>query len=250
MSKTGRQIILGIIVVISICAIPLMLLYGSGYSINWRQRAIHSTSGFTVVTIPKQALVTVDPLGLERTTPAFISSLEPGWYDLRIERPGYLSAQYSVRLQPRRTIQFDPVMLWPSHPSVKSIDKYPEKTLQPDSHTITFNNESTQLLWNHSKNKALLHQPHSLSLYESNTKKIVNLLRQESLISEAKWYTQDWYIFYISANAVHALDTRVSYGHNDAILYQGENLHDLQLSPNGQELYFTSGDIIYELKLR
>lgn len=250
MSKTGRQIILGIILAISVCIIPIMLLYGAGYSINWKQRAIQSTGGFTIVTVPKKATVKIEPLGLERTTPAFVSLLEPGFYQLEIERAGYTTAHYAFMLEPRRTIQFDPVRLWPSQPEIKAIAEYPNAITEPGSHTIIFNDESTQLIWNHSKNKALLRQPHSLYVYDSTTKQLVSLLRQTATITEVEWYLHDWYVFYLSNNELHTLDTRVDYGHNDVILYKGNDVRDLRLAENGGAAFFTTREGLYELKLR
>lgn len=250
MSRLTRQLIFIIVFIISLCGISLVLLYGSGYRINWQDRTIQSTSGITIVTIPKRARVTIDPTGIQRIAPIVGSLLEPRRYTITVTADGYQTAEYSILLQPRQAIQLDPVILWPAALEVTSVTTYPRQAMIQSPSQIIYNQIATTLLWNESKDKAALFQETGLMIYDSNSKSITTLLRQHEPITAVAWHPSNWYIFYATANELHVFDTRLQYGRNDTVLYAGSRLHDIRVHPTGRAVFVTTATGIQAITLR
>ncbi len=250
MSKNLRQLLFMIVLLISVGLISVVLLYASGYSINWKERSLIATGGISVVTQPRRAKVLIDPLAIEQVSPAYLSGLTAGSYHLTVSQIGYTTAIYDINLQPHQVISLEPVILWPTPPVAKTIAIYPTKLTAIKSSLIKWHGVNTTLLWNNRKNQALLLQPQALSLYDYSSRKQRQLLRQAAPISEVVWHPSNDYIFYVSNDTVRALDIRTDYGRNDTALYSTPDLHDVRVDSSGGKLYFSDADHVYQLDLR
>lgn len=250
MSRRARQLLLLAVLMVSVCLIAIFLVYGSGYSINWKERTLESHSGLVIITRPRRATVTIKPLSLGFNTPLELSALAPGAYRLAIERDGYATARYHVSIAPRQTLQFQPVILWPEHPTLKRVTRYPAWAISPATHQTNATGRDTTFIWNASHDKVILQQTHALLVYDSATRQLRTIVRQAAPIQEALWYDDDWYIFYVSNNALHVIDNRTDYGQNDVRLVEAPQVRDVRMSRSGHALWFTGSDGIYKLGIR
>lgn len=250
MSRRARQLLLLGVLMVSGSVITLILVYGSGYSINWKERVLELNSGLVVVTRPRRTTVTIEPLSLGFNSPLELSALAPGAYRLAIDRDGYTTARYHFSIAPRQTLQFQPVILWPQHPKLKRVSRYPAWAISPDTHQTSYTGRATTFIWNSSHDKVILQQTHAVLVYDSATRQLRTIVRQAAPIQEALWYDDDWYIFYVSNNELHVIDNRTDYGQNDVLLVQAPQVRDVRVSRSGHALWFTGSDGIYKVAIR
>lgn len=248
MSNVARQILFISAVAIFVCVLTVVLFYGSGYQINWRSGDITTTSGITVVTLPKTATIALQPDDSTKTTPAHFTQLEPGHYTVTVSADGYFSQTLQINLQSQAAIQFEPVQLWP-------VDAVPRLTdvvqaSAPVLPTTMLNNESATIHQNTRTGQWLLQQSNSLFIYDPATEATRTLVRLAEPITAATWHGNGWYVVYSTATQLHIIDTRIDYTNSDTIIAEVTNVTSLQCADNGWSCSYSSGNTTYTVSLR
>lgn len=119
-----RRVIFGIFVVLFLLVGFLIIFYGSGYQYHFQKNRIEKTGQLSLVTIPKDAHVTINntiPLQwwewllgkTEVTTPSRVAYLLSGQYRVHIQKKGYESWNGTVYIEAGRTTVLDSISLLP-----------------------------------------------------------------------------------------------------------------------------------------
>ncbi|MBI2607741.1 MAG: PEGA domain-containing protein [Candidatus Doudnabacteria bacterium] len=89
MTLKTRFTLIGIGIVIFLIIVPPLVLFASGFQIDWSNFAIVKTGTLVVETEPGKALVYLSDKKQRGATPSTIRFLLPKDYQVRIEKPGY-----------------------------------------------------------------------------------------------------------------------------------------------------------------
>ncbi|MBI4406919.1 MAG: hypothetical protein HY565_00270 [Candidatus Kerfeldbacteria bacterium] len=118
MSTRLRQLIFIVVLTLSVVGLSWILLYSSGYSINWLTWTVQPTSNIRLAVEPNEgSYILLLPNGLSSNDgTASFTHLAPGDYHLHIEAPDYLPVNLSVTTKANSTLVFEPLRLWPDVP--------------------------------------------------------------------------------------------------------------------------------------
>lgn len=115
----------------------LLIFYGRGYRLDFRQRSLEPKGLLVINSQPNGAQVFVD--GKLTTATNATLTLEPGWYTIRVEKEGYSSWQKKVIVQGEVVAKSD-VILFPINPSLSplTITGVISPSVSPDGNKIAF----------------------------------------------------------------------------------------------------------------
>lgn len=119
MSARVRQLIFSVVLCGFILGLLWILLYSSGYRINWFNFTVQPTGHIRVAIEPSTDTFTVLlPTG-SSSTDATVSftHLTPGDYNLHVEAPDYLPVNLDLTVKPNKTLVIEPLRLWPDAPT-------------------------------------------------------------------------------------------------------------------------------------
>lgn len=87
--------------VVFVVAMPILVLFTSGYQIDWHTRKIVKTGAVVAKTLPSKAILSIDGKQASGTTPETVRFLLPKDYDISLSRDGYQtwSKRLSVNAQ-------------------------------------------------------------------------------------------------------------------------------------------------------
>lgn len=223
MRKSLRQLILGIVLILSIAILALILLYSSGHRINWKTASIQATGTIVLTTQPNHANILITPGATTVTSPATITQLDPGDYAVTISQPNYLTRLLTASVTAGHTTTLDPIVLWPKHPTITTVSS---------GQLVTTNSTVDPI-----SKAVLVMTAHELTVHDPTTQTTTVVLRQGTPIQTAIWYQPTgYYIIYATATEVRALDSRLELGTSDVVLYTGKNITALWFSTSGKQL--------------
>lgn len=124
-SKRARQIYLYCILLLSVIALPLILLYSTGYHINLKYWRLETTGALQISTLPNHAVVSLPELEQTTTAPAVLQQIPPGQYQLTITAPGYLSWSGDIDIAPQQTTVLKNMILWRELMTVTELTQLP-----------------------------------------------------------------------------------------------------------------------------
>lgn len=119
MSLTQRRIFLILLVVVFLIATPLIILYSSGYQINWKTFRFQKTGGIYINAYPKGVSIYIDNIKKDITGTLFlsqgklISGLIPGNYTIRVEKEGFMPWKKSLEVKPNLVSEARNIFLVP-----------------------------------------------------------------------------------------------------------------------------------------
>ncbi len=128
MTRKTRQLYLTTVLVISFIALPSILLYSSGYRINFENFSIEPAGALVISSLPKDAILTISEKNISKTAPSIISRLQPGEYTVSITKDGYTTWQDTVSIQGRRSTIVGTVLIFKTTPETNIITEYPSQT--------------------------------------------------------------------------------------------------------------------------
>lgn len=249
MSNATRQILFFSTVLIFICVITVILFYGSGYQINWRNGYISETSDISVNALPETATITVQPGGLTEATPARFTQLTPGSYEVIVAADGYTSQILNINLAEQLAVQFDPVQLWPIEPKITQQSIEPKLAITAPL-TTKFNNETATLYKNPQFKQWLLQQSNTLYVYDPSAETTTTLVRLAEPITAVAWHQNGWYVLYSTATQLHIIDSRTEYTTSDHTLVNAPNIETINCDNDGKTCSYVSNDQTFEVALR
>lgn len=254
MTKRTRQIFVACLILISIISLPLVLLYGSGYRINWQNFALQRTGSLLLQTLPKNSVLTILERNQSIKNPTLINRLPPQHYTVRVSKANYVNWNTTVDIKPNYTINLGTIVLFLAEPTITAITKYPKTALAPntaDDATLPFKLDFTitSAQWNAEATTLLYYSPYEIKLYDVAKQQSRVILRQSTVITEAQWHPLEENIIYAAGYQVQVIETRPTDQPNIFTLYNGTAPHDLRLNKSGDTLYLTDEGKILEVTI-
>lgn len=252
MTQHTRQIFVASLITVSAISLPLILLYGSGYRINWNTYALQRTGSILVQTIPKNSVLTIFERNEHIETPTLVNHLPPQRYSLKITKENYAQWSSTADVKTNYTVNLGTVVLFLAEPETVSLSKYPKVALTPNtadtaSLPIPLNATIKRALWNSEKTTLLYYTPFELTLLDTTQRKSRVILRQSTPITEAAWHPLEENIVYVAGQQVQVIETRDTDQPNIFTLYHGKKPHDLRFNKSGDTLYLTDEGKVLEL---
>ncbi|MBP9760843.1 MAG: PEGA domain-containing protein [Candidatus Magasanikbacteria bacterium] len=102
----SRRIRLAIMLflVAGFCVItPLLILFTAGYRYNWSEKTLVTTGVLSIDITPKDALVFVNDIRIEKDVPIRLTNLTPNNYHIRIQRDGFHVWEKDMTVQSNQT---------------------------------------------------------------------------------------------------------------------------------------------------
>lgn len=111
-----RKILFYVFLIIYLILTPYVVLYALGYIISPQEKAFVKTGLISVVSVPGGAAVFIQGRKFSQRTPALVSDLLPGRYNLRLQHKGHDTWEKEVEIYPERATQIEPALLLPQRP--------------------------------------------------------------------------------------------------------------------------------------
>ncbi len=124
MSLSHRRLLFACFVLVFIILVPLVLIYATGHTINWRRFSLEKTGTVLINSEPSGATIYIDGKSIEDplsrlfnpesslTTQARVKDLLPGQHTLRLELNGYWPWENTFNLAPGEAVNFGTVVLY------------------------------------------------------------------------------------------------------------------------------------------
>ncbi len=124
MSLKSRRILFAFFVLIFCILVPVVLLYATGHTINWRRFSLEKTGTVLIDSEPSSASIFVDGKaistglwgGLQNdttlTTSARLKNIAPGEHTIRLELYGYWPWEEEFSLKPDEAVNFNTIHLF------------------------------------------------------------------------------------------------------------------------------------------
>jgi hypothetical protein len=173
-----RRILAGSFIVAFLIIAPILLLYTSGFSYNFKKGSLQKTGALVLETEPTGALIYLNDQLIPEKTPARLNNITPDNYEIRIEKAGYYPWSKKLSVKDQETTFAENIVLF------KNIDP-------------TMVTESDIDWWSFSPNQkfALYQTSAGLSLLDTSNKKTRLLEENMPEISSAAWSKSDTYVF-------------------------------------------------------
>ncbi len=254
MTKRTRQIFVLILCLGSAVCLPLILLYGSGFRINWTNFSLQRTGSILVEVFPKNSTLTIFETGLQVKNPALINRLPPQRYSVKITKPGYTTWLGTANVKQNYTVNLSKVVLFLNQPSATNLPNYPNSALlsEPVDRTslpMTLPSNVVGVQWDTKATTLLHYTPYEIKLYYVDHDQSRIVLRQSTAITEAYWHPLETTIVYVAGGKIQVIETRQTDQPNIFTLYTGTTPTDLRFNSAGDILYFTDEKKIWKLPI-
>lgn len=145
MSLKSRRILFAFFVLIFCILVPIVLLYATGHTINWRRLSLEKTGTVLIDSEPSNASIFIDGqavsaglwAGLNNdttlTTSARLKNIAPGEHTIRLELYGYWPWEEEFRLEGDEAVNFNTIHLFKQ--SKPELLKETKSTLSASSST-------------------------------------------------------------------------------------------------------------------
>ena len=114
-----------------------VILYGRGYRVDLKQKGLKTTGLLAATSDPKGASIFVDDKLVSATDDTL--NLEPGWYDVRLDKEGYIPWQKKMEIK-KEIVAETKASLFRSNPSLSPLTSSGTKapSLSPDGTKIAY----------------------------------------------------------------------------------------------------------------
>ena len=167
MSKTYRNILFFVFVTFFLIAAPAIVLYTAGIKYNPASGGISLTGVISVTTSPRSADLLLNGEDIGRNSPYVIKNLDPGMYDLGIQKTGYHPWSGKLNVRGSETTFVQNVMLFRQAIPELIIDGLPDSiSTSPDNKMIAYlevsksSPGSNLVIWDVENNRSALVEAH------------------------------------------------------------------------------------------
>lgn len=228
---------------------PLIILYTSGYRIDWNNTNLVRTGSLYLKTQPRQAEIFIDDELYENQTPILINNLLPNEYQINLKKEGYHEWQKKLKVDTQQTTFANQVILF-KKAVPQLIDKYPVDILNKNKGEvrIDFGMEVTGYTMDENQEQLLYYNDFELWTYQIKDQYKTLITRQSQTINDAFWHPLGNYIIYADTQSIKAieLDARDYRQIQELATVKASNL---TMDEKGQYLYFVVEDKKYQLEL-
>lgn len=249
MKKKYRKLYFIFIAMATITAIPLLLLYSTGYRWDWNQNKIIKTGSLYAGASPKDAWLYINDELRAKSTPLLLNNLLPGEYKISYQKDGYASWEKKLLISSKQTTFATNIILFKNtQPQKINKENFP---LPAAEEIITIENANQQIKsssFNQNKDKLLFYNDFEIWSYnlKDGTKTLIT--RQSEIINEAVWLT-DYYVIYSEKDKIKAMELDSRDKQQSYILAEAPNPKNLSLDKKNKTLYFQSENNYWQLIL-
>ena len=117
MTRLTRRLIFYALLMVFVLAVPATILYSSGYFWDWKNKQLVTTGAFYIKSYPKGAAVLING-ELKNNTPAFITQLPPGSYQIQIQKDGFYPWGKKLDIQSQAVTEARNIFLVTQNPQI------------------------------------------------------------------------------------------------------------------------------------
>jgi len=121
MNRTTRTILFLSCLAMFMILCPIILAYSMGYVFDINKKKIVPTGSISIKSIPKSANIILNGIMAEKSTPALITNLSAGSYNVEIFKDGYLPWNKTLKVKDFHLSVADNILLFPKNPQSQSI---------------------------------------------------------------------------------------------------------------------------------
>lgn len=110
--KWMRRTIMVLLIASFFIVTPILILYTAGYRYNFETQEFIGTGVLSIDVEPEDVALYVNDNQIFTSLPARLTSLKPGRYDIRIEKPGYDTWQHVVQVESNKTTYIRNISLY------------------------------------------------------------------------------------------------------------------------------------------
>lgn len=108
-----RRILYTLSTLLFFAVIVPLIMYALGITYNGKKHKLEYDGGIYLKFEPKQAVVTIDGTPYNKQSPFELTTLSPGIHEIDVSAQGYRSWRKIVRVEPRQTVTFPLIVLFP-----------------------------------------------------------------------------------------------------------------------------------------
>lgn len=124
MKRIGRTVVFALFLAVFLIGAPAIVLYTAGYRYNPKNGHIVRTGVLAVSSTPRGAVITLDGIVTNNTTPYVFSRVTPGNYTLTLTKEGYHSYDDTITIESGKTTYLSDVTLFAaSEPIQRTAEK-------------------------------------------------------------------------------------------------------------------------------
>jgi hypothetical protein len=123
MKKSKRTALLITACTFFIVLTPLILLYASGYRLDWTTKSLQRFGIIVLVSQPSSIQTFVNNEAIDRRSPVRIRDLAPGNYDIRIEKDGFIPWQKILEVEAEMVTKAEHIVLFIKEPERKQLSE-------------------------------------------------------------------------------------------------------------------------------
>lgn len=166
MSLTQRRLLFYFFILLFLVLVPIVLLYATGYTVNWRRGELQKTASLALDSEPREAKIFLNgqsPLtfsdslfGAKPQTRAKLSGLTPGDYTIRLEKEGYFPWEERITLEPGEAFNLQTIRLFRnSQPQfIRGLDSAATISVAPHRQNLAAITKDSLQIMNLSDNRA------------------------------------------------------------------------------------------------
>lgn len=121
MNRTARTILFFSCLTVFMILCPIILAYSMGYVFDINNKKIIPTGSISIKSIPRSANITLNGIAIEKPTPALITNLSAGIYDVEVFKDGYLPWNKTLKVKDFHLSIAGNILLFPTNPQSQNI---------------------------------------------------------------------------------------------------------------------------------
>ncbi|MBU1130677.1 PEGA domain-containing protein [Patescibacteria group bacterium] len=248
MNIQGRRILYLFCIIIFFVITLIIILYALGYKYNWPKKTLERTGVFFIKSYPKNASIYINDIKQKKETPNLINRLLPNYYQVRVNKEGYLDWQKTLPIAPQTTTFIEDISLFKKQlePELIITEAFASFLQSANKIYVIFYKEEGNSLW-----LLNLINDELTELYQSSSIKPLELIswsnnNQKVLIRQNNKYfilniNQKNLLYSLDETAELAFSSLVWDTYNDNILYgiSNQKLYQLDLLNKKADLLST-----------
>ncbi|MBI2642316.1 MAG: PEGA domain-containing protein [Candidatus Wildermuthbacteria bacterium] len=152
MTKRQRTLLFLFAAFLFLLATPSVILYSQGWRVDWDEKTVTHTGGIYLRAVPSRASIYLDGEFVKRTDLFFdsslITNLLPGYYDVRIEKEGYIPWAKTLPVEKAQVAEAKYVVLFPENLQFQTLfQNVMLASMSPDTSLFAFQKELNEAAW-------------------------------------------------------------------------------------------------------
>jgi len=249
MKKKYRRLYFIFIALVTLVAIPLLLLYNTGYRWDWSKNKIIKTGSLSANVLPKDAKLYINDELRSSNAPILINNLMPGEYKISYQKDGYASWEKKLLIESKKTTFATNIILFKSNqPQKIRKENFPLPAPEETVIIENINQEIKNSSFNQNKDKVLFYNDFEIWSYNLQDETKTLITRQSEMINKALWLT-DYYIIYSEKDKIKAIELDSRDQQQTYVLTEATAPKNLSLDKKNKTLYFQSDNSYWQLNL-